>query len=101
MPPTLATIAQTHNVDPGALQCLMAFLSDNIAKNPEAVSILAAGGPRAQSMITEGVKAWHKHSRELLTELYEGRTERAVATRAEITKQVWTEVRQAAGLPTN
>ncbi len=93
----LAAIAKQFNVDPGALQCLVQFLGDNIAKDPAA--FVNATPAHRDAIIKEGVQAWHVHSRRMLNELAQNRTEWAQAARDNIATDVYNTIRaQQAGI---
>jgi hypothetical protein len=88
---TIEAMAQQFGVDKGALSCLLQFLQDNIAKNPAA--FFGATDAQRDQIIQQGVKAWRNHSQRMLSELQEGTTEWAQATRQQIASDVWHQVR--------
>ncbi len=88
--------ASELGVNPDSLKSLMGFLVRNLESNP---TLQAWRLKRPDEFLTEGVKAWHRMHTEFLTELAAGTSERAKQMRAQMAGQVWTQIRESAGLP--
>lgn len=90
---TVSEMAKAHDLDAGALACMLEFLADNIRKNATALGVLQAGGPAADALLKAGVRAWYSHSQNMLRELAEGRTEWALAVREKLASDVYHQLR--------
>ena len=83
-------------VNPESLSSLLGFLLSNLEANP---TLQAWCLKRPDEFLTEGVKAWHRMHTEFLTELAAGTSERAKQMREQLAGQVWSQIRERAGLP--
>lgn len=88
--------AAEMGVNPDSLSSLVDFLIRNLESSP-ALQALRLRNP--DEFLTEGVKAWHRMHTEFLTELAAGTSERAKQMRQQMAGQVWTQIRESAGLP--
>lgn len=92
---TPAELAAQHNLDAGAVECLVAFLRDRIdAGCPDFPSLPSEV---QAEIIRQGVEAWHEHSERILVDLASGSSEWAKEARRLIAEDVWRTVRGGPG----
>lgn len=88
--------AAEMGVNPDSLSSLVDFLIRNLESSPALQALCLRN---RDEFLTEGVKAWHRMHTEFLTELAAGTSERAKQMRQQMAGQVWTQIRESAGLP--